>query len=422
MDFIDFFHRNGYDNSMRKNQHNGTEYDVIIIGAGAAGLFCSGTFPEKVRGLILEKTNAPGTKLLMSGSGQCNITHGGSIKDFIPCYGKNGSKIRTSLYQHSNRSLIKLLNDHGVETIIREDGKVFPASLDAHEVLNLLLRLTKDNGFTIAYGQDVTEIHEKEDHSWEVLTSGCRYHCKSLILATGGCSYPTTGSDGSMFSVLKRDLRLPIAPLRPALSPVNIMDYPYADLSGISFSGVNISVYREQKKVTETQGDLLFTHQNLSGPAVINISKDISPKDKLIINYLYPQTYQQVLEQLKTVFAGSNESLPNLLSRHFGLPKRFTSLLVQRYGNSLKALAAALSGEEFIIKSVKGFTTAMATCGGIALDALTLSTMELMYHPNLFAIGEMVDIDGITGGYNLQFAYSSARAAGEHICKKPQKL
>lgn len=400
---------------MKNNPKISSKYDVIIIGAGAAGLFCSGTFPKKVHGLILEKTKQTGTKLLMSGSGQCNITHDGSIKEFIPCYGKNGSKIRTCLYKYSNKGLINFLNENGVETIIREDGKVFPASMDAHEILDLLLKLTADRGFDIAYEKPVTGIVQNSDLSWEVIVSDCRYTCNQLILATGGCSYPTTGSDGSIFSVIKRDLDIPIFPLRPALAPVNIVDYPYGDLSGIAFPDVNISVYRGQKKEAESQGDLLFTHQNLSGPGIINMSKYILPQDKLIINYLFPQTYEQILGQLKSISAGSRESLPNLLAHHFNLPKRFTKLLVDRYGNSLRVIAAKLTGEDFLVKSVGGFNVAMATSGGISLDALKLSTMELINHPNLFAIGEMVDIDGITGGYNLQFAFSSARTANNHM-------
>lgn len=393
---------------MKKQTALLNEYDVIIIGAGASGLFCSGTFPHKVKGLILEKTKKAGTKLLMSGSGQCNITHAGSIKEFPQHYGKNGNKVRSSLYKYNNSHLLQFLKSGGIQTIAREDGKVFPASMDAHDVLNFLLKKTKENGFEISYESPVVKIKKRNPGSWQVTTTNQVYLSKRLIIASGGCSYPTTGSDGSLFPILRRDLGVRITPLRPALSPVNVAEYPYGNLAGISFSSVEIDIFRKGKKVTEGIGDLLLTHSNLSGPAIINLSKYILQEDCLRINYLYPQSYQQALDHLKSVAKNNCGNLSNLLAQQFNLPKRFTKSLVNRYGNSLKNLAAMLTGEEFIVRSVGGFNTAMATTGGISLDELNLTTMELTNHSTLFAIGEAIDIDGDTGGYNLQFAYSSA--------------
>lgn len=401
---------------------NNQIYDVIIIGGGASGLFAAaaadlhakGTASQckgsAFKGLILEKTARPGTKLLMSGSGQCNITHAGSIKDFIGCYGDKGKKLRSCLYKHSNLALMEFLEDNGVEVFTREDGKVFPKSMDAHDVLYMLIRRAKKNGFELKCGSEVTRLLQATD-SWTVTANDTLYHARNVIIATGGCSYPTTGSDGSFFNVLRNDLSIEITELKPSLTPIQVNEYPYAELSGISFENINTSIWHKDKKIAETCEDLLFTHKDLSGPAVINISKYAQPGGKLKINYLHPLNYEQVLSMLKSAFHGAKGSTANIIASEFDLPKRFCQLFTARHGEALKTLAHSLTGEEFIINSVSGFNKAMATAGGIALDQINTSTFELKNHPGLYAIGEALDVDGITGGYNLQFAYSSAKSA-----------
>lgn len=401
-------------------------YDVIIIGAGASGLFAAASagFDAKgtasqykgsaFKGVILEKTARPGTKLLMSGSGQCNITHAGSIKDFIDCYGDKGKKLRSCLYKYSNLELMDFLESNGVEVFTREDGKVFPKSMDAHDVLYMLLRRAKKNGFEIKCDSEVTSLHRIDD-LWQVTSPDgdngtAVYYASNVIIATGGCSYPTTGSDGSFFNVLRNDLDIEITELKPSLTPMQVNEYPYGELSGISFKNIHTSIWHDEKKIAETCEDLLFAHKDLSGPAVINISKYAQPGDKLKINYMHPLNYEQVLDRLKKAFHGAKGSPANIIASQFGLPKRFCQLLVTQHGEALKNLAHGLTGEEFVIKSVSGFNKAMATAGGIDLKQISTSTFGFKDIPGLYAIGEALDVDGITGGYNLQFAYSSARA------------
>lgn len=385
-------------------------YDCIIVGAGAAGLFFGATGSKKINGLILEKTKRYGTKLLMSGNGQCNITHDGSIKDFIPCYGKNGGRIRSCLYQYHNQHLRDFLETNGVKTFVREDGKVFPVSLDAKEIRDMLLEKCKSNGFTLKPQCEVTGLNFEND-LWQVKTDTDTYSAKSVVLATGGCSYPTTGSDGSIFHVLQRDLNLDIVQPKPALSPLKVLDYPFTELSGISFTNAEASIYHNDKRVAYNVGGLLFTHHDFSGPAVMNISKYGENGDTVMLNYLYPRTYEEALATLKKAMSGSKENTANLLAKSFNLPKRFTRIMTNRFGNSPKELSKGLTSDRFIISSIGNFRQAMATAGGISLSEVNMKTMELKRYPGLFAIGEMLDIDGITGGYNLQFAYASARTA-----------
>lgn len=389
-------------------------YDCIIVGAGAAGLFCGASFPSKVNGLILEKTRRIGTKLLMSGNGQCNITHGGSIKDFIPCYGKNGGRIRSCLYQYNNDHLRGFLKENGVETFVREDGKVFPKSMDAREIKEMLQNKTQQNGFIIQRESAVTGI-SKTDYGWCVSTERNDYLAKKVILATGGCSYPTSGSDGSIFEVLKRDLNIEIIPPKPSLSPIKVQDYPYTNLSGIAFSNASVTLTEGDRKLAAHSGGLLLTHRDFSGPAVMNISKYGIIGGQIRLNYIHPLSYEDAFAILQKAMEGSKESMEKILTTAFDLPKRFTKVITQRVGNSPKALAKVLTGETFTITSIGSFNQAMATAGGIALAEVNTKTMELKRHSGLFAIGEMLDIDGMTGGYNLQFAYASACTATKAI-------
>lgn len=426
-------------------------YDCIIVGAGAAGLFAGARFDMAATGLILEKTSRAGTKLLMSGGGQCNITHAGSIKDFIDRYGKKGGRIRSCLYKHNNLELMAFLEENGIPTVTQEeDGRVFPASRKAQDIRDLLVRKSQENGFEIAYGQEVTgicwipaeEIGSGQAHSsnfdpacdandhdplsesshphsdtstsgcWELTTSKTTFRARTVILASGGCSYPKTGSDGQLFSVLQRDLDLEITPLQPALTPIRVQNYPYAELAGISFADCRIRLLRAQKKIAETNGGLLFTHRDFSGPAILNLSKEAQPGDTLVIDYLSaPQ--DETASRLQKAVEKSHAELPAILTNTFGLPKRFSHLLVSRIGHSTKALAAALTGDRFTITSLSGFEKAMVTSGGIDLAQIDLKTMALKHHPGLFVCGEMLDIDGSTGGYNLQFAYASGCTAAE---------
>ena len=172
---------------------------------------------------------------------------------------------------------------------------------------------------------------------------------------------------------------------------------------------------RGGKVAAKNSDALLLTHRDLSGPAILNISKYVLPEDVLIVNYLYPITYEQAVDELKKDLSGPGRDPASVIAGRYGLPKRFCQLLVSRYGASPKKLAHALTGESFTVKDMAGFGKAMATSGGIDMKEIKTSTMELKKHPGIYAIGEVCDIDGETGGYNLQFAYSSARAAAAAI-------
>ena len=390
------------------------KYDAIIIGGGAAGLFYAAN--AKINnGLILEASGAPGRKLLMSGAGQCNLTHGGSIKDFIDHYGPNGKKVRSALYKVNNLKMQEFFTGHGIPMTEREDGKVFPESMRASDVLNCLMHLAAANGWKMQTGSKVSAIgiagHPEGEQGNTFVVDG-KYETGRLIIACGGCSIPSTGSDGSIFPALEA-LGLEIVPLMPALVPLTVQEYPYSELSGISFKNALVTV--DGHKNTD---DVLLTHSNFSGPGILNLSRYAKPGSTLTINYLGK-------EQQLEIPAAEKRIIQHWLTDSLWLPKRFVEAVLQRAGvdpktkaNQLpkkqrKAIEAILMRDTFSVSGTTGFKNAMVTSGGVALGEVDMKTFESKKIKGLYIIGETLDVDGDTGGYNLQFAFSSAVCAAE---------
>lgn len=400
-------------------------YDVIIIGGGASGLFCAAAYGKKVKGLILEKSNFTGKKLLMSGGGQCNITHSGDIKEFIKHYGESGKKIRSSLYKFNNQAVVDFFEAKGVPMLEREDGKIFPKSLDARDVLDVLRSCGGTNGFTVKYKHSVCKLQYLNDKYVIICddleeNKQVKFETYKVIFAAGGCSYPSTGSDGSAFQVLE-ELGIEIIKPKPALVPIFVQEYPYSELSGISFSPASVKV-----KGIENCDDLLLTHTNFSGPAAINISRYVNTGDQLIINYFPGKSFEEIFTDFKQKVPKNSKQTINFLLEYLGtaIPKRFIEKVCERTGiessqkassltgKQLKMLAELFTKDTFSVSGTGGFNIAMATAGGVALTEVNLKTMECKKYPGLFLIGEVLDVDGDTGGYNLQFACSSGYLAG----------
>ncbi|HIV79515.1 MAG TPA: aminoacetone oxidase family FAD-binding enzyme [Candidatus Avanaerovorax faecigallinarum] len=395
-------------------------YDVIIAGGGAAGLYCACGMDRKVNGLILENSSSPGQKLLISGGGMCNLSHGGSVKDFIPCYFEAGPKIRSCLYKYGNLKLMEFFRDRGLHLYIRDDGKIFPESEKAKDVLDALVRGARENGFEIMTGHKVDRISPLEKGSlWEVTAGGKTFRCRNLVIACGGSSFPKTGSDGSISGVLTRDipgLSENIVKPQPALAPVYVEGYPYGGLSGVSFSRVSAEAFApDGKPLAKITGPLLFAEKFLSGPVILHISRYLNPGCKLSINYL-PDA-KITAKEINGLLSESRKSPANTAAEIFGLPKSFTQLLEDESCGKLSAISRRLMTDTFTVSKVAGFDAAMATRGGVSLDAVSTKTFEVKSCPGLFIIGETLDVDGMTGGYNLQFAFSSAMAAAAEIGK-----
>ena len=315
----------------------------------------------------------------------------------------------------------------GIPLFEREDEKVFPKSLKAQDVLNALVESCLANGLQFRYSSAVEQI--TFNGIYTVKCGDRVYEAKKLIIATGGCSYPSTGSDGSFFSVLEA-MGIKINALAPALVPVFVDQYPYQNLAGISFQNAEVTINSSTKRDA-----LLFTHTCFSGPAVLNLSRYAKPGDTIIINYYPVKLEETINKELYQAMTGNSRQLLTVLYEYFNLdlegspaeiPKRFLEVICRRVGidaavkasrispSQLKSFVRLILHDDYRIQKLGGFESAMVTAGGVSLSEINTKTMESKKYPKLCFAGEVLDVDGDTGGYNLQFAFSSGCLAARN--------
>ncbi|AKI97839.1 NAD(P)/FAD-dependent oxidoreductase [Kosmotoga pacifica] len=396
-------------------------YDVIVIGAGPAGLFTAiNTANCGMKVIILEKKKSPAKKLLISGSGQCNLTHTGSITDFLSHYGDNGRFVKPALYAFDNRRLIKYFKDRGLDTIIKEEGKVFPSTMKAEDVLNVLLLDAKKKSVTLKCETPVVDV-KRLGNGFNVITREKLYNSKSLVIATGGKSYPWTGSEGDGYRFAAKFGHNIIKP-EPALVPFYIKNFQLQELSGISFEGARVAIWRDGKKISERKEPLLITHRGFSGPSILHLSRIAVTGDEISVNFL-----DITHEEFERNLMAQGNILVRTRLRKLGYPVRLLDKLMQDCGLSLnlkisqlnkiarKKLVRIFTDYRTVIEK-GGFNIAMVTKGGVDLKEINPKTMESKKVKGLYFVGEVLNIDGDTGGYNLQAAFSSAYLAAKSLC------
>ncbi|MCF7948350.1 MAG: NAD(P)/FAD-dependent oxidoreductase [Spirochaetaceae bacterium] len=416
--------------------------DILIVGAGPAGLMaalqaaqvaCSGC---SIR--IIEKNPRAGRKLLAAGAGRCNISHTGSIEEYLQHYGPlNGSRkklLKAVLYSFSPADLGEFFAHRDLPLKELNEGKLFPRSERSLDVVELLERSAEQAGIHIHYSDPVAELYlgnsegETAPRTFRLRTaSGTIYEAGKLLLASGGASYPQTGSTGDGYE-LSKELGHRIVPPRPALAPIELEAYPFGELSGISLP-VELRYPGASKKAGRTTGDLLFTHRGLSGPVILNSSRYLAQGTSIEIAFT-DKTPEELLHFLSEAKAAGGSGLLKSRLRALELPARFIRLLLQHTGipeelkladlgkQASRKLTALLTAWPLRVSRVGGWDKAMLTSGGVALPEVHPHSLESRLVPGLFFAGELLDIDGDEGGYNLQFAFSSGAVAGRSAAEQ----
>ena len=402
------------------------KYDVIIIGGGPAGLFAAIMCANKKQRIaLIEKNKSCGRKLLMAGAGKCNITQAGDIHHFLTCYGANAKFLKHALLSFQNEDLLNFFRKRGLEFITTEKGKVFPKSLKSQDVLNILLEECRRRSIEIHYESAVESLVKEED-LFHLQTAKGTFESPVVVVATGGLSYPHTGSTGDGL-VWAKTLGHKIVPTKPALTPLKIKNYELSDMSGTSFEELSYTLWRGGKKIGAYQGDFLLTHTGVSGPGIINNSRYMQSGDVIKCNFVGAESIDEFRSQLTKKLNNGGKTLVKSMFRELNLTKRFADKLLELCGidENLKCaelnkvtrqkLLTTLTEYEMEVKELGGYHVAMVTTGGVSLKDIKQKTMESKKISNLYFIGEVLDIDGDTGGYNIQAAMSMAYIASKAI-------
>lgn len=398
-----------------------------VVGAGPAGLMCAIRAAEGGTAVIIERNKSAGRKLLISGSGQCNFTHDGEIGGFLEHYGKNGRFLKPALYDFSNRDLVGFLEERGLGAVTDKNGKFFPATLHSRDVLDLLVMECGRMGVKILFGGPVKKI-EKDRDGFSLTTGRAQIKSEFLILATGGKSYPGTGSAGDGYA-FAAGLGHTIIDPAPALAPVIVRDHRLGKLSGLSFSGSGIELWRDGRRVMSAAGDLQITHRGLSGPVILDSSRYMRKGDMIRVCLAGSGNAESCRFDLSARFRkGGPGTVKGVLAG--ALPARLAAAVLEEAGvpasmklSGLKGasrdrIIALASGFPFTIECLGGYDEAMVTRGGVCLDEVDRKTMESRIVKNLFFAGELLDVDGDTGGYNIQAAFSTGSLAGKTIASR----
>ena len=405
--------------------------DVIVVGGGAAGLLAGIAVAEQgVSVKVLEKMRRPGKKMLITGKGRCNITNACDIKEIIANIPGNGVFLNSALRRFSNTDICTMLEKHGLPTKVERGGRVFPVSDKAVDVVDTLVRVLRDNGGTLLTDIAVAEILQNNGKVCGVKTKdGAILQAKKVILATGGASYPGTGSTGDGYLMAER-LGHTLVALRPSLVPL-ASDSPYiAGLRGLSLRNVRATVFADGKAVATEFGELLFTHFGVSGPIVLSLSKcaanvlaggatdvelHLDLKPALSIEQLDARVQRDFAQySRKQLINGMKDLLPGRL---------IEPVLDEAYLDGDKFINQVSKAErKRLVETLKNFTIsitetrplaeAIVTAGGISLKEIDAKTMQSKLISGLYFCGEVMDIDGYTGGYNLQAAFSTGYTAG----------
>ena len=417
------------------------KYDVIVIGAGAAGLFAAGQIASNGLSVcLLEKKTRPAIKLSITGKGRCNITNSADVREFVDSFGNNGKFLYSAFSKFFNTDTISFFESLGVKFRLERGGRYFPESNDAHEIVNSLIKYVKNNNVKIFTNSEVSKIVCKDKKIESViLKNGTSFSAEKFVLATGGKSYPLTGSTGDGY-IFAKSLGHTIVPPQPALVPVVLKSQYLKQLNKLKLKNVEASVIADNKKIATYFGEMEFTVFGVTGPIILTMSSLIydliNNKNKSVtisIN-LKPALDEKTLDArlVRELNGFGNMPLRNMLKNL--LPQQLIEVFMKE--NKLKHtelcsninkekrqnILYGLTNLKFAVVSTRPIDEAIITKGGISINEVEQNTMKSKLIDNLYFCGEILDIDGPTGGFNLQAAFSTAYLAAQSISQSGTNL
>ncbi|WP_425808006.1 NAD(P)/FAD-dependent oxidoreductase [Desulfitobacterium sp. Sab5] len=404
--------------------------NIIVVGAGAAGLMAAGQASfEGAKVLLLEKKEKPGRKIAISGKGRCNLTNNENVSDFIRNYPGNGRFLHGILREFDNVRLREFFAHYGVESKVERGGRVFPVSDDAEAVVRALVQFIKEASVEVRTNQTVQEILVKEGNIEGVaLSNGAHLQAGAVIVCTGGASYPGTGSTGDGYRFAEK-IGHHLIPPRASLVPLRTVEAWVKEAQGLSLRNVEASLWYGGKKQRSEFGEMLFTHFGVSGPIILTLSRWAGEalikgeKVELRINLKPALSFEQLDQRLQRDFQKfSNKQFKNALDEL--LPQSLIPVIIklsqipservvhQITREERKRLVQLLQGLKLTVVETLPIAAAIVTAGGVDTKEIDPKTLSSKLIHGLYWAGEVVDVDGVTGGYNLQAAFAMGYRAG----------
>ena len=402
---------------------------VVVIGAGAAGMMAAATAADRgLDVLLLEKQHRVGRKLLITGKGRCNITNACDIEELIENVPTNGKFLYSAFYTYTNDDVIDMFNNLGVSTRVERGKRVFPESDKARDVVDALERQLKNKKVKLELNSEVNKIVTKNNKVEKVILSNKKeIKCDSVIIATGGVSYPLTGSTGDGYKFAK-SVGHTVIDTKPSLIGIEVQEGFVKDLEKLSLRNVSITVLNSKnKKVYDDFGEMEFTKYGLDGPIIKSAScrmKDTTKENYKIVIDLKPALDEEKLDKRvqKDFQKYTNKRFENSLNDL--LPKKLIPIIIEKSEipkdtvvhqisrEQRKKLVNLLKNFTFTVKRYRPIDEAIVTSGGVKVSEINSSTMESKLVEGLFFAGEVIDVDAYTGGFNLQIAFSTGYLAG----------
>lgn len=408
----------------------GLKYDVVVLGGGPAGMIAAGTAASMGRRtLLVEKNEKLGKKLFITGKGRCNVTNTADFDEFMKNIPKNSKFFYSAFNGFSNNDLIGLLEALGLKTKVERGGRVFPESDKSSDVIKALERYMNKYKVDVKLNSKVLNIRQEDGTvNGVLLDNGEFIGCTSVILCTGGVSYPQTGSAGEGYEIAKKAGHS-INELMPSLVPLVVKEPFIKELQGLSLKNVSVKAMADGKQVYEDFGEMLFTHYGLSGPIILSssfyVSDHLRKKKEIKIGIdLKPALSEEELDKriIRDFEKNTNRQFKNSLDEL--LPQKLIPVIISLSGiddskevhqitkAERKALVKLLKDFSLTVSGTRPIAEAIVTSGGINLKEINPKTMESKLIKGLYFAGEIIDLDAFTGGFNLQIAFSTGYAAG----------